>query len=82
MGRHCRSEYERKVVVETTPKDMVNIIKMAKLEVFDDIGKQPLYAVDKGGGKIKYIDVKEADWFKTLKKKHLRTPNPTKTEKE
>ena len=47
-------------------------IQKAKKELFYDVAKQPLYAINKGK-KIKYIDVKDTDWFKELKKRHLST---------
>ena len=62
---------KKKVIIETTPKDLVNIIKMAKIEVFDDIGKIPLYVISKKKGNLKTIYAKDCDWFKELMKRHL-----------
>ncbi len=48
-------------------------IDIAIKAVLEDIAKKPLYVIDKGKGKIKYMDVGDADWFKELKEKYLNT---------
>jgi len=46
-------------------------IQQAKQEVFNDIEVIPLYALTKKKNKLNYVYVKDCDWFRDIKNKHL-----------